>query len=101
MNRWRVPSDAADLHADALVWDMTVPIITPGRAELKAGLFQRFAESGFDVVSITVAIDGIDFVTACSPSRRTGSSSSAGRHLRAYGFRGRSASQASGSWRSA
>jgi membrane dipeptidase len=64
MNRWGVPPDASDLHAGALVWDMTVPIITPGRAELKAGLFPRFAQSGFDVISITVAIDGIDFATA-------------------------------------
>ena len=45
MSRWGVSADAADLHADALVWDMTLPILTPGRPERKRDLFARFAES--------------------------------------------------------
>ncbi|MDH3211348.1 MAG: dipeptidase [Myxococcales bacterium] len=64
MSRWGVSSDAADLHADALVWDMTLPILTPGRPERKAELFARAARSGFDCLSITLAIDGMDFRAA-------------------------------------
>ena len=41
MSRWEIPAAAADLHADALVWDMTLPIITPGTPERKAGLLRR------------------------------------------------------------
>jgi membrane dipeptidase len=64
MSRWEVSADAADLHADALVWDMTLPILTPGRPERKADLFARFARAGFDFATITLAIDGMDFAAA-------------------------------------
>lgn len=58
---WNVSNPAAELHADALVWDMTLPIITPGRADHKAGLFAQLRRCGFDCVSITLAVDGMDF----------------------------------------
>jgi membrane dipeptidase len=64
MSGWDVSTDAADLHADALVWDMTLPIITPGQPERKAGIFERFAASGFNFVSITLAVDGMNFEAA-------------------------------------
>jgi membrane dipeptidase len=64
MSRWKVSADAADLHAAALVWDMTLPILTPGRSERKTDLFARFARSGFDMASITLAVDGMDFGAA-------------------------------------
>jgi membrane dipeptidase len=64
MSRSEVSADAADLHADALVWDMTLPIITPGTPERKDGLFARASRSGFDFQSITLAIDGMDFRAA-------------------------------------
>lgn len=64
MTRWKIPAAAADLHADALVWDMTLPIITPGTPERKAELFPRAASAGVDVLSITLAIDGMDFRAA-------------------------------------
>jgi len=64
MSQWGISSDAADLHADALVWDMTLPIITPGTPERKAELFARSAAAGFDFQSITLAIDGMDFRAA-------------------------------------
>ncbi len=60
-----ISADARDLHADALVWDMTQPIITPGEPERKAVLFDRIAGAGCDVVSITLAIDGMDLRAAC------------------------------------
>ena len=71
MSRWEVSADAADLHADALVWDMTLPILTPGRPEPKADLVARFARSGFDFATITLAIDAMDFaaskaITGCA-----------------------------------
>jgi membrane dipeptidase len=61
MSRWDVPADAADLHADALVWDMTLPIITPGRPDRKADLYALLARSGINFVSVTVAVDIMDF----------------------------------------
>jgi membrane dipeptidase len=64
MSRWGVSADAADLHADALVWDMTLPIITPGAPERKSDLFARAARAGIDFQSITMAIDGMDFSAA-------------------------------------
>jgi membrane dipeptidase len=64
MSRWGVSADAAELHADALVWDMTLPILTPGRPERKSSLLARAAAAGFDFVSITLAIDGMDFRAA-------------------------------------
>ena len=64
MSRWGISADAADLHADALVWDMTLPIITPGTPERKAELFPRAARAGFDFQSITLAVDGLDFRAA-------------------------------------
>ena len=64
MSRWGISAEAAELHADALVWDMTLPIITPGLPERKADLFARFAGSGFDFATITLAIDGMDFGAA-------------------------------------
>jgi membrane dipeptidase len=64
MSRWGISADAADLHADALVWDMTLPIITPGTPERKAELFVRAARAGFDFQSITMAVDRMDFTAA-------------------------------------
>lgn len=55
------PADAAELHSDALVWGMTLPIITPGTPERKARVFSRAAAAGVDFVSVTLAIDGMDF----------------------------------------
>ena len=64
MVEWGISSEAAELHADALVWDMTQPIITPGSAERRENLFDRIAGAGFDFVSITLAIDGMDLRAA-------------------------------------
>jgi hypothetical protein len=60
MSEWGISGDAAELHRDALVWDMTLPIITPGTPERKAEIFARSAVAGFDLQSITLAIDGMD-----------------------------------------
>lgn len=64
MNDWGVSADAADLHRDAFVWDMTLPILTPGRPELKREVWPRFAAAGFGAVSITIAVDLLDFENA-------------------------------------
>ncbi|MBW2242216.1 MAG: membrane dipeptidase [Deltaproteobacteria bacterium] len=64
MSDWGISTEAAELHADALVWDMTQPIITPGSGERKEVLFDRIAGAGFDFVSITLAIDGMDLRAA-------------------------------------
>ena len=64
MSRWGISAKAAELHADALVWDMTLPIITPGSPERKAELFKRAAAAGLDFWSITLAVDGVGFQMA-------------------------------------
>jgi membrane dipeptidase len=64
MSTWGISSQAADLHRDALVWDMTLPIIMPGKPERKAELFARSAAAGFDFQSLTLAVDGMDFRAA-------------------------------------
>lgn len=43
-----------------LLWDMTLPIITPGNPTRKAAILGRFARAGFGVVSLTMAIDRMD-----------------------------------------
>lgn len=64
MSRPQVSSDARDLHDDALVWDMTLPIITPGSRSRKRTLFSRAAAAGFNFISITMAVDLQDFRAA-------------------------------------
>ena len=50
MSKWGISSHAAELHRDALVWDMTLPIIMPG--ESKRGLspfsVRQYASQGSD-----------------------------------------------------
>lgn len=64
MPEYQVSPEAAALHRDALVWDMTLPIITPGKTEPREQVLARVAASGIDYVSITMAVDGFDFKTA-------------------------------------
>jgi membrane dipeptidase len=64
MSEWKVSDRAAELHRDALVWDMTLPIIMPGNSDRRAELFTRSAAAGFDFQSITLAVDGMDFRAA-------------------------------------
>jgi len=56
-----ISSEALELHRDALVWDMTMPIITPGAPEKRAEVFARDAAAGIDYQSITLAVDGFDY----------------------------------------
>jgi membrane dipeptidase len=64
MSESEISGVAAELHRDALVWDMTLPIITPGTPERKAAIFTRSVAAGYDCLSITIAIDGMDFRAA-------------------------------------
>ena len=64
MSEDRLSIDARDLHRDALVWDMTMPIITPGAAEKRSRVFARDVAAGIDFQSITLAIDGFDYTMA-------------------------------------
>lgn len=54
---WSVSPEAARLHADALVWDQTVPWSDFGRRELQAGALAHHEAAGANVVSLTVATD--------------------------------------------
>jgi membrane dipeptidase len=54
---WKVSEAAARLHADALVWDQTVPWSSFGRWELKRTALTHHQASGADLVSLTVATD--------------------------------------------
>jgi membrane dipeptidase len=55
---WKISAAAAKLHADALVWDNTVPWSGFGRAELKRNALSHHSAAGADFVSVTVATDG-------------------------------------------
>ena len=57
MTDWNVSKEAAALHADALVWDMTFPWLDFGEQALKLGTLPRMAASGFNFVSLTLALD--------------------------------------------
>jgi len=56
--KWDISPAAAKLHADALVWDNTVPWSGFGRPELKRNALSHHIASGADFVSVTVATDG-------------------------------------------
>ena len=58
-------TDAARLHADALVWDQTFPATpTCGSWEAHFAALGRMKASGYDAVSITVASDPDDTLSA-------------------------------------
>ena len=57
MSAWNVSEEAAALHADALVWDMTFPYLDFGAVDLKRSTLERMQASGFNMVSLTLAID--------------------------------------------
>ena len=58
-------TDTAALHADALVWDQTFPATpTCGSWAAHFGALERMKASGYDVVSITVASDPDDTLSA-------------------------------------
>ncbi len=57
MTEWTISTEAAALHRDALVWDMTFPWRDYGAPELKVGALPRMAASGVNFVSLTMAID--------------------------------------------
>jgi membrane dipeptidase len=53
------PRDRAT-RPENFLWDMTLPIITPGDPARKAAILSRYAHAGFGVVSLTMAIDRMD-----------------------------------------
>jgi membrane dipeptidase len=55
---------AAALLKQALVFDMTLPLRTPGDPALKAAIPRRLVDAGFDFVSVTVAGDEEDTLAA-------------------------------------
>ena len=57
MSNWNVSEEAAALHADALVWDMTLPYLDYGNSSLKWEALERMKANGFNMVSLTLAID--------------------------------------------
>ncbi len=48
---------AAKLHRDALVWDMTFPMMDEGGSDVAHAPLRRMADAGVDFVSVTVALD--------------------------------------------
>ena len=58
IQKWNISATAAKLHADALVWDNTVPWSGFGDPELKRNALSHHISSGADFVSVTVATDG-------------------------------------------
>ena len=54
---WNVSEEAAQLHADSLVWDMTFPFGDYSRSERKWLALERMHASGYNMVSLTVGGD--------------------------------------------
>ena len=57
MTEWDISEEAAALHRDPLVWDMTVVWLLGAPAERKLELLSRLAASGWDSVSLALAYD--------------------------------------------
>ena len=57
MTEWNISEEAAALHRDALVWDMTVVWLLGAPAARKLELLSRLAASGWDSVSLALAYD--------------------------------------------
>lgn len=53
---WNVSAEAAALHTDSLVCDMTLPWMA--YTDNKEGVLERFAQSGCNLVSLTTTTDG-------------------------------------------
>jgi membrane dipeptidase len=61
---WGVSEEAARLHADALIWDMTVPWGEwPGSdSSGKPAALEMMAASGYDLAALTVGGDNVDIL---------------------------------------
>ena len=55
MNDWKISDEAAALHRDALVWDMTVVWMLAAPVERKIELLDRLAANGYDLVSLALS----------------------------------------------
>lgn len=66
-------ASAAALHADALVCDLTLPWVNIGRPDLREQTLPRFAASGVNLVSLTLASDAesqLEVLNAIARERR-------------------------------
>ena len=57
MRDWGISERAAAVHREAMVWDMVFPLMDPGPPEQRYAPLTRMAASGYDFVSLTVALD--------------------------------------------
>jgi membrane dipeptidase len=57
MTEWNISEEAAALHRDALVWDMTVVWMLSAPVAYKLELLSRLAAGGCDAVSLALAYD--------------------------------------------
>ena len=57
MTEWKVSTEAARLHQDAHVWDMTLPRGSQDELDKKHGTLERAAAHGYTLASLTVAGD--------------------------------------------
>ena len=64
MGSWNISEDAAALHRDALVWDMTLPWEAGAAPDLKIAALARLVDSGYTYISLTLALDWHDNETA-------------------------------------
>ena len=57
INNWNIPEEAASLHQDALVWDMCLSWVPECVREPKERILKQYHASGFNYVSLTLALD--------------------------------------------
>ena len=56
-DKWNVSENAAALHRDALVWDMTIPLAGQDSAPIFADMLQSMVDGGYSYVSFSLATD--------------------------------------------
>ncbi len=56
-DEWNVTEEAAKLHADALVVDLTLPWIPEAEIREKESALDRFEASGFDFLSLSIGVE--------------------------------------------
>ncbi len=57
MMEWNISEEAASLHRDAIVWDMTIPLTGNKSLPIREDILQAIVDGGYTYVSFSLATD--------------------------------------------
>ena len=57
MMEWNISEEAASLHRDAIVWDMTIPLTGNESLPIREDILQAIVDGGYTYVSFSLATD--------------------------------------------